>query len=131
MGNLSKQEEIVKNYLDKECEKDSALKDAYKPEKIKACFAWITSQAKKKAVAGCAMIEDIQVYKWARDYFYDVLPNEKEGASGEACNVEEDIETEVIEAYEESIKEDKPKKSKKQKQEEEKKIIEQNLLFEF
>lgn len=74
----NKYEEIIKEYLERECEKDIALKAAYKADAIHKCFAFITSQAKKIAVNNCAMVEDVKVYKWARDYYFDILPNEKE-----------------------------------------------------
>lgn len=67
-------EELVKRYLDKQTETDTALKSLYVPSKIKDCFRFITEQARKQAVNNCAMIEDSQVYKWARDYYLEELP---------------------------------------------------------
>lgn len=71
---LSAYEELVKKYLDKQVETDAALKSVYDSTKIKNCFKYITELARKQAVNNCAMIEDSQVYKWARDYFLEVLP---------------------------------------------------------
>ena len=73
---LSPQVLAVKKYLDDLSEKDGCLKTFYIPSKIKDCFKYITSEARKKAVSGCAMIEDSVVYKWARDYYIEVLPKE-------------------------------------------------------
>lgn len=73
---LSPQVLAVKKYLDDLSEKDECLKTFYIPSKIKDCFKYITSEARKKAVSGCAMIEDSVVYKWARDYYIEVLPKE-------------------------------------------------------
>ena len=117
-------EKLIKDYLDKESEQDAALKAVYQSDKIGACFTYIKGQAKKKAVNGCAMIEDTQVYKWARDYFYDVLPNEKD--------VKSDAETEDQDEDETIAEETKtePKKQKKAK-DKSKEIEEQNLMFEF
>ena len=75
---LTPQEEVVKQYLEQQIQKDEFLRIAYKPEKIKKCFEYIKSQARKKAVGGCAMVEDSLVFNWARDYYTDVLPKEKE-----------------------------------------------------
>lgn len=77
---LNPQEEVVKMYLEEQIKKDEFLKSCYVPEKIKKCFEYIRSQARKKAVGGCAMVEDSVVFNWARDYFTDVLPKEKEKA---------------------------------------------------
>lgn len=107
----NKYEEIIKEYLERECEKDSALKAAYKADAIHKCFAFITSQAKKVAVNNCAMVEDVKVYKWARDYYFDILPNEKEKkAAPENDEPEEYDEEEIIEAAQ------VPKKAAKKKQ---------------
>lgn len=71
---LTSFEALVKKYLDKQTETDTALKSLYVPSKIKDCFRFITEQARKQAVNNCAMIEDSQVYKWARDYYLEELP---------------------------------------------------------
>ncbi|MBR6081208.1 MAG: hypothetical protein IKP60_13785 [Treponema sp.] len=71
---LTGQEVAVKRYLDAQAEVDGCLRTLYIPSKIKDCFAYITEQAKKQAVNGCAMIEDSVVFKWARDYYIEELP---------------------------------------------------------
>ena len=73
---LTKQEEVVKAYLDAQVVNDTALRTLYVPSKIKDCFKYITSEAKKQAKNGCAMVEDAVVFKWARDYYLEVLPKE-------------------------------------------------------
>ena len=73
---LSPQVLAVKKYLDDLSEKDECLKTLYVPSKIKDCFKYITEQARKQAVNNCAMVEDSVVYKWARDYYIEVLPGE-------------------------------------------------------
>lgn len=75
---LTPQELAVKRYLDEQSENDDCLRSFYIPSKIKDCFKYITSEARKKAVNGCAMIENSVVYKWARDYYIEVLPKEAE-----------------------------------------------------
>lgn len=47
----------------------SALKSADK--NIHDCFRYVTAQAKKKAVSGCAMIEDAVVFGWAHHYYIE------------------------------------------------------------
>ncbi len=122
-------EKLIKDYLDKESEQDAALKAVYQSDKIGACFTYIKNQAKKKAVNGCAMIEDTQVYKWARDYFYDVLPNEKDVKCDAETEDQDETEEEAI--AEAPAKVQKKPEAKKQKKDKEKEIEEQNLLFEF
>lgn len=75
---LSFYEELIKKYLDKQVENDTALKNVYVPAKIKDCFKYITELARKQAVNNCAMIEDSQVYKWARDYYLEALSKEND-----------------------------------------------------
>lgn len=72
---LNTYEALVKKYLDKQSEIDTALKNVYDSTKIKDCFKYITELARKQAVNNCAMIEDSQVYKWARDYYIEELTN--------------------------------------------------------
>lgn len=73
---LSPQVLVVKKYLDDLSEKDECLKSLYVPSKIKDCFKYITEQARKQSVNNCAIVEDSVVYKWARDYYIEVLPKE-------------------------------------------------------
>ena len=47
----------------------NALKSADK--NIHECWQYITAQAKKKAVSGCAMIEDAVVFGWAHHYYIE------------------------------------------------------------
>lgn len=74
---LTPPELAVKRYLDEQSEKDDCLRALYVPGRIKDCFKYIVSQAKKQALNNCAMIEDTVVYKWARDYYTEELPKDK------------------------------------------------------
>ena len=47
----------------------NALKSADK--NIHDCWRYVTAQAKKKAVSGCAMIEDAVVFGWAHHYYIE------------------------------------------------------------
>lgn len=83
---LNAYEELVKKYLDKQVETDTALKTVYDSTKIKDCFKYITELARKQAVNNCAMIEDSQVYKWARDYYLEELPKNTDKKIIESVN---------------------------------------------
>lgn len=92
---LTEYEKIVKNYLDRQTGSDEALKAVYVPSKIKDCFKYITEEARKKAVNNCAMVSDEQVYKWARDYYFDVLPKESDKEATEAVQKLDEAEKEA------------------------------------
>ncbi|MBQ3799801.1 MAG: hypothetical protein II837_05830 [Treponema sp.] len=111
---LTPQEGAVKAYLDSQTVADEALRNFYVPSKIKDCFKYVTEQAQKEAVNGCAMIEDAQVYKWARDYYIEVLPKEADKS--------------VVEVVQEKVKAEAKPKAKA-----EKKAVDelQGLLFAF
>ena len=64
-------EKLVQDYLEKEIQTDECFRKNYIENRISQCFKYITSCARKQSVGNCAMIEDVQVYKWARDYFND------------------------------------------------------------
>ena len=68
--------ERIKAYFEEQIKTDPALAEAYKEEKLDKCWKYITSQAKSHAKNGCAMIEDAQVYKWARDFMLGDIPEE-------------------------------------------------------
>lgn len=126
-GNTNKYVTIIKKYLESECEKDSALKAAYKPEEIQKCFSYITSQAKKEAVNGCAMIEDTKVFKWARDFYFDVLPGKK--VNVENPEEPEEYDEEEIDEIAEEVKTTAQGKKKSKKT-----TVEENeaqCLFDF
>ena len=42
-----------------------------KDKNIQSCYEYVKAQAKKQAVAGCAMIEDAVVYGWAHHYYIE------------------------------------------------------------
>ena len=52
---------------------DTLVADALKSKdkNIHECWQYITAQAKKKAVSGCAMIEDAVVFGWAHHYYIE------------------------------------------------------------
>lgn len=64
--------EILKNYLDDFASKDPAFAEKYEPNKLDACWNFITDAARKAAEGENSIcIEDSTVFKWARDFFID------------------------------------------------------------
>jgi len=64
--------EIIIKYLEEQIIEDSALKEKYDPAKIDKCISYITAQAKKMAKGkGSIAVEDVKVFKWARDYYLE------------------------------------------------------------
>lgn len=68
------QKEVIKKYLEEQCEKDAALKSLYRPEKLNDCYNFIMECARNLKSGNCACIEDSVVFKMARDFFIEVLP---------------------------------------------------------
>lgn len=112
--------ERIKAYFEVQIKTDPALAEAYKEKKLTKCWQYITSQAKSQAKNGCAMIEDAQVYKWARDFMLGDVPEAKEeiqtGAPAEDNKsvtseieiIEEGTAAEINAVEPEEITEDKP-----------------------
>ena len=71
MATNNSQQDKIKAYLDKRAAEDPLFAVTYAKENknIKDCCSYITSQAKKQAINGCAMIEDDVVYGWAVHYY--------------------------------------------------------------
>ena len=65
--------EIIKDHLDMMAEQDEAFAERYKLESksLDRCIDYITSEAKKQAIKGCAAIEDAVVYGWAVHYYQE------------------------------------------------------------
>ena len=88
------QKNIIKKYLDEQAEKDEALKTLYRPEKINDCYDFIKECVKKKSSGSSACVEDAVVFKMARDFFIEILPNAAEDAQEiKAAEVEKVKET--------------------------------------
>lgn len=68
------QQERLKNYLEEQCKNDDALKAVYNPEKVKDCYEFIFDCVRKASTGSKAYIDDAVVYKMARDYFLEILP---------------------------------------------------------
>ena len=66
--------EIIKEYLEKQCQTDEALRAVYNPEKIKDCYDFIVNCARKSTTDNRACLKSEVVFKMARDYFIEILP---------------------------------------------------------
>ena len=100
------QKNIIKKYLEEQCEKDPALKSFYKPEKLGVCYDFIKECARKKSTGNGACIEDVIVFKRARDFFLEILPKaEEEEPEVKAADVEAVKETveEVADEIQEEV----------------------------
>ena len=66
---------IIKQYLEKQCQVDEALKSLYRPEKIDDCWNFITEAVKAMPRQGNTVcVEDAVVFKMARDFYLEILP---------------------------------------------------------
>ena len=92
------QKDIIKKYLEEQCEKDEALKALYKPSHIDGCYNFILECVRKTATGGCnAVVEDAVVFKMARDYFIEILPKITEVAP--------EVKPAEVEKVQETVKE--------------------------
>lgn len=62
-------QEKVKEYLEQNVSDLLAEKINSGKKTLQGCWNYIVSEAKKKAVSGCACIEDQEVFGWAVHYF--------------------------------------------------------------
>lgn len=90
LGNVqtSQHIKIIKEYLEKQCLVDEALKSLYRPEKIDDCWKFITEAVKAMPRQGnTACIECVVVFKMARDFYLEILPKlaETPPEVSEAC----------------------------------------------
>ena len=65
--------EKIKAHLDKMAEQDEAFAARLRLESksLDECIKYIMSEARKKAVNGCACIDDEEVYGWAAHYYQE------------------------------------------------------------
>lgn len=108
----------VKAYCQQQCVMDGAFRQVYDEQKLDDCVKMLFKKASKLKEGNCAMVEDMTVYKWVRDFFYgDDTPVEDTVMAAEiytdSQEDEEDIKSEDLEV----VKVEKPaqKKEKKQK----------------
>ncbi|MBQ0154120.1 MAG: PcfK-like family protein, partial [Bacteroidales bacterium] len=68
---MNQYEELIWKHLEGVAAQDPVFAEKLKDEKhsIKGCMKYITDEARKQAVQGCAMVEDQVVYGWAIHYY--------------------------------------------------------------
>ena len=72
-------EKIIKEHLEKKAGSDAVFAEKFierckaDQKAIEGCCAYITAEAKKKAVKGCAVIADDEVFGWATHFFDENL----------------------------------------------------------
>ena len=108
----------LKKYFDEEIKKDSALAEKYDFQKIAECESYVMGEAKKYLHSQNGAIEDVIVFKWARDFFIDGIKTEE---------TKETKEKSVIPESKESAKKEENQISKVSK----KKIDDLQLSFDF
>lgn len=67
----NRNEEIVLNHLRETATDELAEKINNGNKTLQGCWNYITTEAKKKAISGCACIEDREVFGWAWHYFWE------------------------------------------------------------
>lgn len=67
----TRNEELVLNYLKETATEILAEKINNGKKTLQGCWNYITTEAQKKAVQGCACIESQEVFSWATHYFYE------------------------------------------------------------
>lgn len=109
-------EEIIRDYLNNEAKNDPAFAEKWDKRKaeddkvIEGCCAYITSEARKKAKNGCAVIADAEVFGWAFHYIQEDIkaPEKKQSAKVSFTPPKGNIgRTAAIEPIE-MVKKDKP-----------------------
>lgn len=101
-------QKIIIDYLEEHASDSLVEKINRCGKTMKECWNYITSQAKKRATNGCAMIEDAEVFGWAVHFFEEEgnVKNEKTVTRSKDLPVK----TEVKKA--EPKKKEDPKKEK-------------------
>ncbi|MBO7733368.1 MAG: hypothetical protein J6S67_12460 [Methanobrevibacter sp.] len=102
---------VIKSYIekavfsDRNC--DKALKAAYIPEKINDCYEFIKNAVSKLPRKGNSIaVEDTVIFKMARDFYIEILPNLKEEEKKEEPEVKTEVVQETVKETAEQIKED-------------------------
>ena len=96
-----KLKEALQKYLEEMAAQDDVLRSKYNPEKMDECRKYVNTEAKKYLNNCSGAVEDSIVYKWARDYFIEVMQEEKK--MPETQNVQAQDDDESAEPQEEEM----------------------------
>lgn len=95
--------ERIKAYFEEAIQTDTALKEVYDESRLNECWAYIYNQAKKQAKkSNSVCIEDAEVFKWARDFYYGDFEKE-ETKSEEVKTSEQAVEENKEETSQEEV----------------------------
>ena len=114
---------IIGNYLLSEARQNENLKNKIESSNrktLKGCFEYIKAQAKKQAVNSCAVVEDSEVFHWAREYFEEdeIEPEEKSVETKKPKQIEKPAENTLEPQKEENdLKEQEAVSNSEDKQE--------------
>lgn len=84
-------EKLVKEYLENNASEVLADKINNGKKTLQGCWNYITNEARKKAIGGCACIEDREVFGWAIHYFEEDSIKEGEIKSEPVKNPKTDV----------------------------------------
>lgn len=85
--------EALQKYLEEMINQDDALRAEYNPEKMDECCAYVNAEAEKYLNNRSGAVEDSIVYKWARDYYIEVLQEEQKTPEMKDVQVQNDAES--------------------------------------
>ena len=92
----------LKAYFEEQIKQDAALAALYRPEKIDDCYNFIKDAVKAIGCGSSATIDDAIVFKMARDFYLDILPEQtdesapvKAAGAETAADAETEAETEL------------------------------------
>lgn len=117
--------ELILAYLEENASEALAEKINEGTRTLSSCFDFIKNEARKRAVNGCAAVEDSTVYGWAVHYFEETEIEPEE----EKPKKEEKPKVVTIPKPQEKKPEQKPKKTEKAEKADQ--ITGQTSIFDF
>lgn len=107
-------EKIIKDHLEKMAQGDAVFAQKFydrcekEKDAIKDCCTYITSEAKKRAQGGCAVVEDAEVFGWAIHYFDENIQRPK-GAPRAEVKTAEQFKDEALNPAKRAVSRPNPK----------------------
>ena len=111
-------QETIKRYLDENASESLTERINAGTKTMAECANYIISQAKKKAMNGCAVIEDATVFGWAIHFFEEDSikgSDYKKASAGSRVTTSAPVKTEKADAAQPVIKKPEPKREVKEK----------------
>lgn len=107
-------EKIIKDHLEKMAQGDAVFAQKFydrcekEKDAIKDCCSYITSEAKKQAQCGCAVVEDAEVFGWAIHFFDENIQKPK-GAPRAEVKTAEKFKDEALNPAKRAVSRPNPK----------------------